>query len=104
MLSNTSPAPAAPFPARCSVEPNLDRFRARHSRNVRRAIARRCFAPSLLFGIVNYALISHHSGTIAKIFTASRKRFFQTTKPLILMAKTTVKYSNVKYVFLTEGL
>jgi len=40
----------------------------------------------------------------AGIFTASGKRFFSGTKALILLAETTVKYSNVKYVFLTRGL
>ena len=44
-----------------------------------------------------------HSSRTGRFFTASRKRFFQTTKPLILLAETIVKYINVKYVFLTGG-
>jgi hypothetical protein len=38
-----------------------------------------------------------------QFFTASGKRFFSPTKPLILQAKTAVKPNNVKYVFLTGG-
>jgi len=42
-------------------------------------------------------------GRNSQNFTASRKRFFSGTKPLILLAETTVKYTFVKYVFLTEA-
>ena len=45
-----------------------------------------------------------HFSKKAGFFTASRKRFFSETKPLILQAKTAVKPNNVKYVFLTERL
>jgi hypothetical protein len=44
-----------------------------------------------------------HFSKKAGFFTASGKGFFQTTKPLILLAETIVKYSNVKYVLLTQG-
>jgi hypothetical protein len=44
-----------------------------------------------------------HISKKAGFFTASRKRFFSGTKPLILLAKTAVKPNYVKYVFLTEA-
>jgi hypothetical protein len=43
-----------------------------------------------------------HFSRNSQIFAASGKRFLSATKPLILLAKTTVKPNNVKYVFLTR--
>ena len=51
--------------------------------------------------IIHDSLIFPNFNKKAGFFTASRKRFFSRTKPLILQAKTAVKPNNVKYVFLT---
>jgi hypothetical protein len=39
----------------------------------------------------------------AQIFTHARPEFFSGTKPLILLVEMAVKYSDVKYVFLTDA-
>jgi hypothetical protein len=44
-----------------------------------------------------------HFSRNGQICTASRKGFFKSAKPLISLAKTSVKHRKVKYVFLAGG-